>query len=103
MSFYTVQKNTIMAHIKVNPNKNKNEITGIVNEELCLSIKAAPEKGKANKEIIRFLAKELNISRTEIVIKSGLTHKHKTIILPFTVLKQCKAYESKRPPAKTVH
>mgnify|MGYP001608505036 CR=1 FL=1 len=62
--------------IKVLPKSPKNEITEIMKDEsgeetIKIRIKAAPEKGKANAELIKFLSKELNISKENISIISG--------------------------------
>lgn len=70
--------------IKVIPKSPKNEITEIMIDEsgeqtIKIRIKAAPEKGKANAELIKFLSKELNIPKTNISIISGKTDKLKLI------------------------
>ena len=49
--------------IKVIPNSSRTELVG--NK---LYLKAVPEKGKANKEIIKFFKKEFNL---KVEIKSG--------------------------------
>ena len=38
---------------------------------LRISIISVPEKGKANKELIKFLSKELNVAKSNIEIISG--------------------------------
>jgi uncharacterized protein len=42
-------------------------------------VSSAPEKGKANKEVVRTLAKHLGVSRSSITIVSGLTSREKTV------------------------
>ena len=63
--------------ISVKPNSKKNEIK-IENNQVKVLIKAQPEKGKANKELIKFLSKTL---KKKITIKSGKTSKTKIISL----------------------
>lgn len=65
--------------IKVIPKSPKNEI--IENDEsfMKIRIKAAPEKGRANAELIKFLSKELKIPKENIVIISGKTERTKLI------------------------
>jgi uncharacterized protein (TIGR00251 family) len=61
--------------IQVKPNSPKNEIKidkGIVK----VSVKAPPEKGKANKEVIKFFSKLL---KKDIKIIAGLTSRQKLI------------------------
>jgi uncharacterized protein len=100
MAFYTERKETILLHIKVNPGKPASKITGVKNNELCLDIKGAPEKGKANKEVVRFLAKALHTSRSAIEIKSGHTSRHKLILLPGEMREELKVLRETLPIMK---
>jgi len=46
--------------IKVLPKSSKNEVVDIMDDEtIKIRIKAVPEKGKANRELIKFLKKEI--------------------------------------------
>ena len=65
--------------IRVRPSASRNEIKGLRGEALKIDINAPPIKGKANKECIRFLAKELRIPKSNIEILSGLKSKDKLI------------------------
>lgn len=69
----------ITIKVKIIPKSKSNEIVGYENDLLKIRIKAAPEKNKANKELIYFLAKILKISQSEITILSGETSKIKKI------------------------
>lgn len=46
---------------------------------LKIDIAAPPEKGKANEELIKFLAKKLGIPKNRIVIKTGITAREKKV------------------------
>ncbi len=70
--------------IKVIPKSPKNEITEIMEDDegeqtIKIRIKAPPEKGKANTELIKFLSKELETPHTNISIISGKTDQLKLI------------------------
>lgn len=66
--------------VKVIPKSSKSELVGLLaNGVWKVRIKAIPEKGKANKELITFLAKELNVPITKITIVRGETSHHKLI------------------------
>jgi len=64
--------------IIVKTKSNKNELVGFDAERKAyiLKINAVPEKGEANKEIIKFLSKLL---KKKVRIVSGLTSKEKMI------------------------
>jgi len=60
--------------IKVIPKSPKNEVVEIMGDEeqtIKIRIKAVPEKGKANAELIKFLSKELTVPKENISIISG--------------------------------
>lgn len=70
--------------IKVIPKSSKNEIVEIMQdsegeETIKIRIKAVPEKGKANKELIKFISKELAIPSENISILSGKNDQLKLI------------------------
>ena len=54
-------------------------------EELEVRVAEAPSDGAANEAVIRLLAKELGISRSEVAIASGAASRHKRLAIPFDV------------------
>jgi hypothetical protein len=63
------------------PKSSRSEIRGVARDCLKIAIKAPPEKGKANQELIKFLSKKLRIPKSEINIISGLKSRRKEILL----------------------
>jgi uncharacterized protein (TIGR00251 family) len=57
--------------IKIIPNAPKNKIVGLTGDFLKVKINAQPSKGKANRELIKFLAREFNVSKSEVKIIKG--------------------------------
>lgn len=85
--YYQRDKKGIKIHLKVMPNSAKNAICGVTEGEngltiLKVKIAAAPDDGKANKELINFLSKEWKIAKSEISIISGETSRRKTLLIP---------------------
>ncbi|KDO03028.1 A1G_07140 family DUF167 domain protein [Rickettsia tamurae] len=82
---YNSSSNQALLSLKVKPNSNRNLISDFITINnipyLKLSIKAVPEQGKANEEIINYLAKEWKLSRSNIEIIKGHTHSLKTILI----------------------
>ena len=64
-----------LLQIRVTPNSSKNELVE-ENGKLKLFLKAIPEKGKANKEIIKFFKKNYSL---KVEIKSGETSRNKVL------------------------
>lgn len=55
----------------VRPGSRKNEIEYLSDTEWRVKIKSLPIEGKANEELIRFLAEHLGIPKSYITIRSG--------------------------------
>jgi uncharacterized protein len=87
---YSIKDGKIILGIKARPQAGKNGIAGILNNELVVRINAAPEKGKANREMISWFAKLLHIPKSEIEIVSGETSQHKKLCLPAGALEPLK-------------
>ena len=66
-------------NIKVIPSSSKDCIAGWLEDTLKVKVKAPPEKGKANKAIIKVLEKTLNLPKGSINITSGATSSRKII------------------------
>ncbi|HVM90486.1 MAG TPA: DUF167 domain-containing protein [Verrucomicrobiae bacterium] len=77
--------------VRVIPNSSKTEFVGWMSDG-CLKIKIAapPVDGKANQELISFLAKTLDIPKNQIEIVSGQTSKKKRLRLPVEKIDQLK-------------
>ena len=69
----------IILSVKVIPRSSRDEIAGAVGDDLKIKITSAPEKGKANKALIRFLSEALKISKSDILITKGETSTHKLL------------------------
>lgn len=65
--------------IKVVPSAGRSLLTIDKNGFIRCYLKSAPEKGAANKELIKILAKKINISVSAISIIVGLTSRKKII------------------------
>jgi len=69
----------MILQVKITPNASKNSIEGYHGNFLRIRIAAAPDKGKANDELIEFLASCLSISKSRIKLLSGHTSRLKKL------------------------
>jgi uncharacterized protein (TIGR00251 family) len=66
--------------VKVIPKSSKTELTGFLPDGTWkIKVATAPEKGKANRALIEFLAEHLNVAKSRIRITSGETSQLKRI------------------------
>lgn len=56
-------------------------ITGEYDGALRIAVSAAPEKGKANKAIVKILADAFNLPKSAVEIVSGTTSRRKKFLL----------------------
>ncbi|RME21160.1 MAG: YggU family protein, partial [Deltaproteobacteria bacterium] len=63
----------------VQPGARRTGLDGIHGERLKVKVEAAAEKGRANKELVRFLAEILGVKRSQIELVAGAGSRRKTI------------------------
>jgi uncharacterized protein YggU (UPF0235/DUF167 family) len=87
MSFFEPYKGGSLIKIKLTPNATKNAFGAEVfidangAEYLKASVTTAPEKGKANKELLKMLAKSLELAISKFELISGQTDHFKKIFI----------------------
>lgn len=64
--------------VRVKPKSEKNEVLSMDDCVLKVNVKAPPDKGKANKELIKLLSKHF---KKKVEIISGLKSRNKRILL----------------------
>jgi uncharacterized protein (TIGR00251 family) len=65
--------------VKVQPGAGRNEVAGFSGGVLQIKIAAPPEKGRANRELIDFLSRLLDVRKSAIAIVKGATSRNKLI------------------------
>jgi uncharacterized protein (TIGR00251 family) len=68
----------VKLRIKVNPNSKTDEVIREADGTIKVKIKAQPMEGKANKYLIEYLSKILNLAKSKIVLSKGETNAFKT-------------------------
>jgi uncharacterized protein (TIGR00251 family) len=65
--------------LHVQPGAKRSEIAGIHGDALKLRLAAPPVEGKANAELLRFLADAFGVPLRQVSIRRGETSRHKTV------------------------
>jgi uncharacterized protein (TIGR00251 family) len=82
MSWCAEVGNGVMLAIRVVPNAKTNAVAGTQEDgSLKIRIQAPPVEGKANKALIRFLARTLKLPVRRITIQSGTSGRNKRILV----------------------
>jgi uncharacterized protein (TIGR00251 family) len=78
----TIRDDRAQAEIKAVPGASKTGFADVKEGKLRVRIAAAPEDGKANEELRRFLAKALGCPRSEVILVRGEKSRRKTVSFP---------------------
>jgi uncharacterized protein (TIGR00251 family) len=76
----------LSVRVRLTPKAARNAVTGIATDAQGVTsskatVTAAPEGGKANKALIGMLAKSWRLPKTSVLVKSGATHRQKTLLV----------------------
>lgn len=72
---------SVYLSVRVIPNSRYNKIVGWQGNNLKIKIAVPAAKGRANKELIKFLASKLDVDKSAIEIVHGISKQKKIIII----------------------
>lgn len=67
--------------VRVSPGAKKSEIMGEAGGRLRIRLQAPPVEGKANRELTRFVARELGLKKNRVTLAAGEKSREKTLLL----------------------
>jgi len=79
---YRIAGDELHVAVKALPGASKTEISAVRDGRLRVRLAAAPEDGRANAELVAFIAKKLNCPRRDVVLAHGERSRNKTLALP---------------------
>lgn len=75
----STEQDAVLLPVKIIPGASRTGYIGEWDGRARFAVSAPPEKGKANKAIVVYLAKLLGIRKRDVTIVSGLTSPQKTV------------------------
>ncbi|MBK7708380.1 MAG: YggU family protein [Acidobacteria bacterium] len=75
----TEKDGAVTFRVRVVPRASRTEIAGELDGALKIRIASPPVDGAANEELIKFLAKQLGVSKSDVEIAGGKNSKSKSI------------------------
>ena len=69
----------VLVHVRVQPKASRNAVHADPGGRIRVALTAPPVEGEANKALLVFLAKTLDISRAALVLVSGEKSREKTV------------------------
>ncbi len=71
----------VLVPVKVVPGASRSRVVGILDGALKVAVAAPPEKGKANKALIKILAEIFDLPKNRVSIEHGQSSHHKIVLL----------------------
>jgi uncharacterized protein (TIGR00251 family) len=71
--------NSLTIQVVARPGASRRRIISVNPRGVVVALNSPPEKGRANEELIDFLARSVSVPRSTITIVRGDTSRHKTI------------------------
>jgi uncharacterized protein (TIGR00251 family) len=78
-SWLSWDSNSVTVQVVARPGASRQGIVRVEPRGLVVALNSPPEKGRANDELIDFLARTASVPRSTITIARGDTSRHKTI------------------------
>src|SRR5262245_37532525 len=75
------KRDGVVLAIYVQPKTSRTECAGMFGRAIKLRVAAHPVDGKANEEVVGFLANQLSVSRADVRIQSGMTARYKRVFV----------------------
>lgn len=87
MSAVSTCEDGLVLRLYIQPKASRDAIVGLHGDEVKVAITAPPVDGQANAHLVKYLAKQFRVAKSQVVIKKGELGRHKQvkIIHPQTI------------------
>ncbi len=69
----------VIIEVTARPGASRRGVIGVTGDRLVVAINSPPDKGKANDELVEYLAREMRVPKSALLIVRGETSRRKTI------------------------
>ncbi|WP_058911029.1 DUF167 family protein YggU [Entomohabitans teleogrylli] len=79
MSAVATVEDGLVLRLYIQPKASRDSIIGLHGDELKVAITAPPVDGQANAHLMKFLAKQFRVAKSQITIEKGELGRHKQV------------------------
>lgn len=69
----------LVLRLYIQPKASRDSIIGLHGDELKVAITAPPVDGQANAHLVKYLAKQFRVAKSQVVIEKGEQGRHKQV------------------------
>jgi len=81
MSAVSTCADGLVLRLYIQPKASRDAIIGLHGDEVKIAITAPPVDGQANAHLVKFLAKQFRVPKSQVTIEKGETGRHKQIMV----------------------
>ena len=81
MSWFQAGREGFTLHIHAQPGAKRTEVAGLYGDCIKVRLASPPVDGKANECLIEFLARRLDVKRSQISIARGMSSRRKSVFV----------------------
>ncbi|RKR54550.1 hypothetical protein C7387_2713 [Yokenella regensburgei] len=70
---------TLVLRLYIQPKASRDSIVGLHGDELKVAITAPPVDGQANAHLVKYLAKQFKVAKSQVIIEKGELGRHKQV------------------------
>lgn len=82
-SWYLWQDDCLLVNCRVQPRASSDEFAEILGDAIKIRLTAPPVDGKANAHLVKFLAAEFGVAKSQVTILKGETSRQKRIQIQY--------------------
>ncbi|MCE0825669.1 MULTISPECIES: DUF167 family protein YggU [Buttiauxella] len=79
MSAVSQTADGLVLRLYIQPKASRDSIVGLHGDELKVAITAPPIDGKANAHLVKYLAKQFKVAKSQVLLEKGDLGRHKQI------------------------
>ncbi|WP_127958681.1 DUF167 family protein YggU [Serratia microhaemolytica] len=79
MSALTLTEDGLVMRCYIQPKASRDQIVGLHGDEIKIAITAPPVDGQANAHLIKFIAKQFAVAKSDIRLERGELGRHKQL------------------------
>ncbi|ESS57164.1 hypothetical protein EDP2_907 [Enterobacter cloacae S611] len=79
MSAVVSSQEGLVLRLYIQPKASRDAIIGLHGDEVKVAITAPPVDGQANAHLVKFLAKQFRVAKSQVLIEKGELGRHKQI------------------------
>lgn len=79
MSAVSQTTDGLVLRLYIQPKASRDSIIGLHGDELKVAITAPPIDGKANAHLVKYLAKQFRVAKSQVLVEKGELGRHKQV------------------------